>query len=102
MSSPLRISCSNSANLLLGNCHEKPDLALFAMATQRMGRHHWVLFVSRLRNERVTCPRDQPANTATDTPALFRADKLVVIPATADPVRPALSRSAREQPIAVG
>src|SRR5439155_13487471 len=102
MSSPLRISCSNSANLLLGNCLEKPDRALFAMATQRMGRHHRVLFVSRLRDERVTCPRNQPAHTAADTPALACADEFIVIPATADPVGSALSRIAREKPITVG
>src|SRR5437588_10016364 len=66
-----------------------------------MGGHHRALFVSRLRNERIAGPRDQPANTAADAPALVSADELIVIPATADPVGSALSRIPREQPITV-
>ena len=38
-----------------------------------MGGHHRALFVSRLRNERIAGPRDQPANTAADAPALVSA-----------------------------
>src|SRR5258708_4539516 len=67
-----------------------------------MGRHHRTLFECWLGNERIAGPRDQPANTAADAPALVSADELIVIPATADPVGSALGRIAREQPITVG